>query len=104
MFLTFLFVSFSPSRNFTNQSTKAQKNKKDEQSEEVVEEKSVGVLGKVIETLARTGGGTILQTRVQFLDPKTHAERRILRNVKGNVRVGDSITLLETEREARRVA
>ena len=54
--------------------------------------------------MARTGGGCIVQTRVQFLDPKTHAERRILRNVKGNVRVGDSITLLETEREARRVA
>ena len=85
-------------------STKAQKNKKDEQAEEVVEEKQVGVLAKVIETLARTGGGAIVQTRVQFMDPKTHAERRILRNVKGNVRVGDSITLLETEREARRVA
>eukprot|EP00461_Guttulinopsis_vulgaris_P002064 UN02065 len=85
-------------------STKAQKNKKEDTVEEVVEEKQVGCLAKVTEVLARTGGGAVVQVRVQFMDPKTHAERRILRNVKGNTRVGDSITLLETEREARRVA
>mgnify|MGYP002357253542 CR=1 FL=1 len=86
------------------QSTKQQKNKKEEQTEEVLEEKQAGVLAKVIEVLSRTGGGAIVQVRVQFIDPKTHSERRILRNVKGNARVGDSVTLLETEREARRVA
>jgi small subunit ribosomal protein S28e len=62
------------------------------------------VTAQVLELLGKTGSrGGITQVRVQLIDPNNGQQRQLIRNVLGPVRKGDTLSLMECEREARRL-
>ena len=78
------------------------KSKKEENQDE--EQEKQGINAQVTDVLGRTGSrGQVTQVKVIFTEPNTEKKRVLVRNVRGAIRKGDWLVLLESEREARRL-
>jgi len=67
-----------------------------------MEDKAVNA--QILDILGKTGSrGGITQVRVSLIDPNSGQPRQLIRNVKGAVKKGDTLSLMECEREARRL-
>ncbi|CCW67916.1 unnamed protein product [Phytomonas sp. Hart1] len=80
--------------------------KESKKAEDVVAQTDEAQVGLVIKILGRTGSrGEVSQVRVRLMAPagSPDANRTIVRNVKGPCNENDMLSLMETEREARRL-
>jgi small subunit ribosomal protein S28e len=85
----------------SNQRTRDNTQSSEKTTKSVITDEPVNAV--IEEFLGRTGTrGEVTQVKVKILGGR-NKDRTLRRNVKGTIRVGDLITLRETEIEARRI-